>query len=46
MLKIFAVNENITRMDFKCFCPTVVREEVLLVNFRAKEGKNYYLIYM
>lgn len=45
-LKIFAVCKNIIGMDFKHFCSTVVREEVSLFDFRAKEGKNYYLIYV
>ena len=44
MLKTFAVYENIIGMDFKYFCPTVVTKEISLVNFRAKEGKNDYLI--
>lgn len=46
MLKIFAVHENIIGMDCKYFCSTVVAKEISLVNFRAKEGKNDYLIYV
>lgn len=46
MLKISAVNENTFGMDFNYFYPTAVRKEILLVNFRAKEGRNYYVVYV
>lgn len=45
-LKIFAVDESIIGMDFKRFCPTAVTKERSLVNLWAREGRNYYLIYV
>lgn len=38
-LQIFAVDEDIIGMDFKCFCPTAVTKERSLVILWARERK-------